>query len=276
LYCSSQIDRFTALYHTLLDYFGVAENGRLGTVPPLDASAEPKAADAGAAAGAKGAKGAAAKPAPAAAKAAGSTRKGLVSEPEPVAVAADPLEEAVAAAAKAATNGRLLALSALRNLAGIKAAQDTERRLRWAADLTAIATEKEAREAAAAEAAGAKGKGGAKAKPAAKPAAKGAKGAEVVVEESNPNFVFVNESVLEALVHEARQVVDRLDYLVGRCRAECGQIAEQTSTLFADLLQTVSSAAAIEGAAVEAFAAFVQGAIEGHSQLQATLLLQVR
>ena len=55
------------MYHTLLDYFGAAENGRVADVPPLDGSSDSKTADAAAAAaaGAKGGKApAAAKPAP--------------------------------------------------------------------------------------------------------------------------------------------------------------------------------------------------------------------
>ena len=133
----------------------------------------------------------------------------------------------------------------------------------------------EAREAAAELAAGGgKGAKGAK-KPAAKPAAKG-KAVEAVVEEPNPLFVFVNESVFEAIVFEAKQVVDRLEYLLGRCRHECGAVTKQHDAMVRALQAEVSQAAAMEGAAVEAFADYARAAIERHERLQAVLLLQVR
>ncbi len=283
-----QVDRFSTLYHTLLDYFYVAEGGRVGDVPPLDAGAEPGGGDpstSAAPAGGKAGPGGAAKGAPAgkqplATKA--SQKKGMVEAEVEAPPAVDPLEEALGPATRSLTLGRALALSALRNVAKIKASQDSERRARWNAALVAIATEREAREAAAEAAAnaakGGKGKAPAKAGGAKPGAGKGGKGAvdAPAVPDPNPSFVFLNESVLDAVVFEAQQVVDRLEYLARRCRTDSVDVAQQGSLLVSDLRAVVAEAAALEGGAVEAFAAHVGRAIEAHHRVDHSLRLEVR
>lgn len=276
-------ERFSTLYHILLDYFSVADGGRTGEFPPLEAAPEASATEApgavptGGKAGPGAGKGAAAGKQPLPSKA--SQKKGMVeAEPEVVAVV-DPLEEALAPATRAFSTGRALALSALRNVAKIRAAQDAERRARWNAALVAIATEREAREAAA-EAAANAAKGG-KGKPPAKaaPKAGGGKGGKGATEapaiaEPNPAFVFINESVLDAVVYEAQQVVDRLEYLARRCRGDSMAVAHQGTKLFGDLQAAVSEAAALEGAAVEALVAHVGRTIEAHQRLEHSLRLE--
>ncbi len=267
------------MYKVLLDYYAVADNGRVSELVPLEATVEP-VAEATPAAG-RGATGKSAKPTAAATKtpAKKGGAAGVGDAEGDVAAPVDPLDAAMGAALSSASIGRAIALSALRNVAKVRAAQDTERRARWNAALVANAAIREAWEAAAEAAAnpGKGAKGAAKAKAPAKSAAKGKGAVEgPVVEDPNPNFVFVNEAVLDVIVFEAQQLVNRLEYLCGQCRLDCQEVASQAASLFTDLHSDVASASATDGAAVEALASHVVSAIEAHQRLDNKLQLQVR
>jgi hypothetical protein len=296
------MERFVATYHLLLDYFALADNGRVGVVAPLQVPSvddEGKAGDA-AQASAGGAAGGKDKAAPAAkgggkpGAAAKGASKAAVAEPEPAAAEqASPLDASIAVASRHCSAGGDLVAAAVRGVATIRSWQEQQRSRLWDAELAAIAAEREARDAAAAAAAaGAAGKG---AKPAAGKAAPakaaagkapaggkaGAKGKAGEPADAAPAVpdgatVFVNESVLAVVEHEARALEGRLQYLLRRCRSDCEHVSTLADAMLTSLAALASDTAAAEGAAVEALCAHARSAVEAATTLPARLQLEVR
>lgn len=250
-----QLYRFQCSQRLVLDYYSVAASGLLPDAQPWSLSLTTEAAAPVAVAGKT------AKPAARGSKAA-------VEPPaeKPALTMEGALAPVAAAVAKGA--GALAATQAL--VASITQKQSVERDRLWQAQLSAVAAEKEAREAAAELAAGGKAKG--KAKPPAKTTKKKGEAEEAAPEP----FPFVPESMLEVLVFEAHKLQKRLRYLHARGVEECTKVAEGADGLWASLSALSAAKAVKEGAAVEALTRCVAGVIEARAPLAHTLAIQVR